>query len=54
MSRQEAEGVVTERPLVESGDSLYFDLVTVSFPVRVRLVFAGSSLSDIYVYRSDF
>jgi hypothetical protein len=54
MSRQEAEAVVKERPLVESGDSLYFDLVTGSFPVRVRLVFAGSSLTDIYVYRSDF
>ena len=54
MSRQEVEAVVTERPLMDSGDSLYFDLVAQSFPVRVRLVFAGSGLSDIYVYRSDF
>jgi len=54
MTRQEVEGAVKERPLVSSGDSLYFDLDTESFPVRVRLVFAGSDLSDIYVYRSDF
>ncbi|MGO9310326.1 MAG: hypothetical protein ACLQDL_15070 [Spirochaetia bacterium] len=54
MTRQEVEGAVKERPLVASGDSLYFDLDTDSFPVRVRLVFAGSDLSDIYVYRSDF
>jgi hypothetical protein len=54
MSRQEVEAVVKERPLVTSGDSVYFDLVSQSFPVRVRLVFAGSSLTDIYVYRSDF
>ena len=54
MTRQEAAAVVKERPLVTSGDSLYFDLYAESFPVRVRLAFAGSSLSDIYVYRSDF
>ena len=54
MTRQEVEAVVKERPLESSGDSLYFDLDSESFPVRVRLVFAGSSLSDIYVYRSDF
>ena len=54
MSRPEVEAAVPERPLVESGDSLYFDLSTDSFPVRVRLVFAGSAVTDIYVYRSDF
>jgi len=54
MTRQEVEGAVKERPLVSSGDSLYFDLDSENFPVRVRLVFAGSDLSDIYVYRSDF
>jgi hypothetical protein len=54
MTRQEVEAVVKERPLVPNGDSLYFDLDGESFPVRVRLVFAGSDLSDIYVYRSDF
>jgi hypothetical protein len=53
MTRQEVEAAVPERPLVENGDSLYFD-VAGSFPVRVRLVFAGSTLTDIYVYRSDF
>ena len=53
MNRQEVEAAVPERPLVERGDSLYFDLAG-SYPVRVRLVFAGSTLSDIYVYRSDF
>jgi len=54
MSRSEVQAAVPERPLVERGDSLYFDLDTDSFPVRVRLVFAGSAVSDIYVYRSDF
>ena len=54
MTRREVEAAVKERPLVSSGDSLYFDLDADSFPVRVRLVFAGSDLSDIYVYRSDF
>ena len=53
MSRQEVEAVVPERPLVENGDSLYFDLAG-SYPIRVRLAFSGSALSDIYVYRSDF
>jgi len=53
MSRQEVEAAVPERPLVANGDSLYFDLAG-SYPVRVRLVFAGSTLSDIYAYRSDF
>ena len=53
MSRQEVEASVPERPLVESGDSLYFDLAG-AFPTRVRLVFAGGTLSDIYVFRSDF
>lgn len=54
MSRTEVESAVPERPLVASGDSLYFDLDAASFPVRVRLVFAGDTVSDIYVYRSDF
>ncbi len=54
MTRQEVEGAVRERPLVSSGDSLYFDLDAEGFPVRVRLVFAESDLTDIYVYRSDF
>jgi hypothetical protein len=40
--------------LVPSGDSLYFDLEEASFPVRVRLVFTSSQLTDVYVYRSDF
>jgi hypothetical protein len=54
MNRSEVEAVVAERPLVASGDSLYFDLGAESFPVRVRLVFAGTAVSDIYVYRSDY
>jgi hypothetical protein len=54
MSRSEVEAAVPERPLVTSGDSLYFDLDSTSFPVRVRLLFTGDAVSDIYVYRSDF
>lgn len=53
MSRQEVEAAVPERPLVENGDSLYFDLAG-ALPIRVRLVFADGTLSDIYVFRSDF
>ena len=54
MTRSEVEAVVKERPLVEQGDSLYFDLETDSFPVRVRVAFGGSTVTDLYVYRSDF
>jgi hypothetical protein len=54
MTRQEVEDAVKERPLVSGGDSLYFDLDSGSFPVRVRLVFTDSNLTDMYVYRSDF
>ena len=54
MTRSEVEAAVPERPLVSSGDSLYFDLDSATFPVRVRLVFSGETVSDIYVYRSDF
>jgi hypothetical protein len=54
MSRSEVEAAVPERPLVTSGDSLYFDLDSAGFPVRVRLVFSGDAVSDIYAYRSDF
>ncbi len=54
MSRAEVEAAVHERPLLEQGDSLYFDLASTSFPVRVRVVFGGSTVSDLYVYRSDY
>ncbi len=54
MSRTEVEAAVPERPLVASGDSVYFDLDAASFPVRVRVAFAGDAVSDLYVYRSDF
>ena len=42
------------RPLLQSGESLYFDIDSAGYPVRVRLVFTASRLSDVYVYRSDF
>jgi len=54
MSRAAVEAAVTERPLVASGDSLYVDLDAATFPVRMRVVFAGDAVSDLYVYRSDF
>jgi hypothetical protein len=54
MNRAGVEAAVVERPLVSSGDSLYFDLDGTSIPVRVRLAFTGDAVSDIYVYRSDF
>jgi hypothetical protein len=42
------------QPLFEKGDSVYFDLNGASFPLRMRLVFADSRLTDLYVYRSDY
>jgi len=54
MSREAVQAAVSERPLVNSGDSIYFDLDAGTFPVRVRLVFTADAVSDIYVYRSDF
>ncbi len=41
-------------PMTQAGDSLYFDLESAAFPLRVRLVFNSSVLSDLYLYRSDF
>ena len=41
-------------PLLPLDDSLYFDVDTAGYPVRVRLVFTGGYLSDVYVFRSDF
>jgi hypothetical protein len=52
-SREQVERT-SLRPLAPNGDSLYFDLSDGSFPLRVRLVFTASVLSDLYVYRSDF
>ena len=40
--------------LLPAGDSLFFDIDSAGYPVRVRLVFAAGRLSDVYVYRSDF
>ena len=40
--------------LIPSGDSLYFDVTESRIPVRVRLAFTSSLLTDVYVYRSDF
>ena len=52
-SREQVERT-SLRPLTPNGDSLYFDLSDGSFPLRVRLVFTASVLTDLYVYRSDF
>jgi len=52
-SREEVERT-SLRTLTQNGDSLYFDLSDERFPLRVRLVFTASVLSDLYVYRSDF
>jgi hypothetical protein len=52
-SREQVERT-SLRTLTPNGDSLYFDLGDGSFPLRVRLVFTASVLSDLYVYRSDF
>ena len=53
MSREQVEGA-SPRQLTPNGDSLYFDLDSESYPLRVRLVFTAGVLSDLYVYRSDF
>jgi len=52
-SREQVERT-SLRTLTPNGDSLYFDLSEGSYPLRVRLVFTASVLSDLYVYRSDF
>lgn len=54
MSRTQVCEACPSRPLLPSGDSLYFDVTEAPYPVRVRLVFASEALQDIYVYRSDF
>jgi hypothetical protein len=53
MSHEQVERA-SPRPLTPNGDSLYFDLDSESYPLRVRLVFTAGVLSDLYVYRSDF
>ena len=53
MSREQVERE-SPRQLTPNGDSLYFDLDSESYPIRVRLVFTSGVLSDLYVYRSDF
>jgi hypothetical protein len=52
-SREQVERTFL-RPLTSNGESLYFDLSDGDVPLRVRLVFTASVLSDLYVYRSDF
>ena len=52
-SREQVERT-SLRTLTPNGDSLYLDLSDGRFPLRVRLVFTESVLSDLYVYRSDF
>ncbi len=54
MSREQAQAAAGAKGLLADGDSLYFDDIEHAFPVRVRLAFAGGTLTDIYVYRSDF
>ena len=49
-----AGGESESRELTPNGDSLYFELDSQSYPLRVRLVFTAAVLSDLYVYRSDF
>jgi hypothetical protein len=53
MTREQVEKV-SSWLLIPSGDSLYFDAAESRIPVRVRLVFTGGLLTDVYVYRSDF
>jgi hypothetical protein len=53
MSRDQIQ-MSSTRQLLPAGDSLYFDIDSAGYPVRVRLVFALDRLSDVYVYRSDF
>ncbi len=53
MSREQVLSIRAGR-VFGSGDSLYFDLDSPDFPVRVRLVFEVGFLTDVYVYRSDY
>lgn len=42
------------KPFSAGGDDLVYQLPDRGFPVRLRLIFAGDKLSDMYLYRSDF
>ncbi len=42
------------RPDFAQGESLFYDLPFRGFPVRLRLVLEQDSVSDLYLYRSDF
>jgi len=53
MTMAQAQAAATQT-LVPNGDSLYFDINERAWPVRVRLLFTGDILTDVYVYRSDF
>ncbi len=53
MDRKAAE-TAGQRILSPLGDSLYFNMDTGEYPLRVRLVFEKDVLSDLYVYRSDY
>ena len=51
---QDQVHLAAPRSYQEVGDSLYFDIEGLAFPVKARLVFAAGVLSDVYIYRSDF
>jgi hypothetical protein len=53
MPRQDAERLCPP-PVINDGDSSFFDVAAAPFPVRVRLLFDAGLLADVYVYRSDF
>ncbi len=53
MNREQVE-LAAPRVYTSVGNSLYFDISDGSYPLRVRLLFSGDVLSDLYVYRSDF
>ena len=52
--RRDEVGAAAEWAQTEIGDSVYFDFIKADYPIRVRLVFSGGILHDVYVYRSDY
>ena len=53
MDRSAVDGVGSGR-LESRGDSVYYTVDTLRFPLRLRLVMEGERVCDMYLYRSDY
>jgi hypothetical protein len=53
---QSREEVVSELglPFHSDDESIMYNLPPLGYPLRIRLFFEDSRLSDVYIYRGDF